>query len=101
MRILRNYTLPPLPSYKCCPLKGDRLLVTTWAIVPLVKHLSVTLAVSPEKCFWKTQEVEFLGYVIGKDGIKMSNEKVEVVLSWKTPSSLTEVQSFLGFANFY
>jgi len=32
-----------LPSYKCCPLKGDRLLVTTWAIVPLVKHPSVTL----------------------------------------------------------
>jgi len=59
------------------------------------------LAVSPEKCVWKTQEVEFLGYIIGKEGIKMSNEKVEAVLSWKTPESLTEVQSFLGFANFY
>jgi len=59
------------------------------------------LAVSPEKCVWKTQEVEFLGYMIGRDGIKMSNEKVEAVLSWKTPESLTEVQSFLGFANFY
>jgi len=59
------------------------------------------LAVALEKCVWKTQEVEFLGYVIGKDGIKMSNEKVEAVLSWKTPSSLMEVQSFLGFANFY
>jgi len=42
MRILRNYTVALLPSYKCCPLKGDRLLVTTWAIVPLVKHPSVT-----------------------------------------------------------
>jgi len=31
MRILRNYKVAPLPSYKCCPLKGDRLLVTTWA----------------------------------------------------------------------
>ena len=59
------------------------------------------LAVSPEKCVWKAQEVEFLGYIIGKNGIKMSNEKVEAVLSWKTPESLTEVQSFLGFANFY
>jgi len=59
------------------------------------------LAVSLEKCVWKAQEVEFLGYMIGRDGIKMSNEKVEAVLSWKTPNSLTEVQSFLGFANFY
>jgi len=31
----------------------------------------------------------------------MLEEKVEAVLGWKTPNSLTEVQSFLGFANFY
>jgi len=59
------------------------------------------LVVSLEKCVWKAQEVEFLGYVIGRDGIKMAREKVEAVLEWKTPDSLTEVQSFLGFANFY
>ena len=59
------------------------------------------LAVSLEKCLWKTQDVEFLGYVIGRSGIKISEGKVEGVLGWKTPSSLTEVQSFLGFANFY
>jgi len=59
------------------------------------------LAVSPEKCVWKAQEVQFLGYVIGRDGIKMAKEKVEAVLECKQPKSLTEVQSFLGFANFY
>jgi len=31
----------------------------------------------------------------------MSQEKVKAVLEWKTPRNLTEVQSFLGFANFY
>jgi len=31
----------------------------------------------------------------------MAKRKVEAVLEWKTPASLTEVQSFLGFANFY
>jgi len=59
------------------------------------------LAVSPEKCIWKAQEVEFLGYVIGRNGIAMSQEKVEAVLSWEEPKSLSETQSFLGFANFY
>jgi len=59
------------------------------------------LAVSPEKCVWKAQEVEFLGYVIGRNGIKMAGEKVQAVLEWKTLESLTGVQSFLGFANFY
>jgi len=59
------------------------------------------LAVSPEKCVWKTQEVEFLGYVIGRNGIAMSHEKVEAVLSWTEPKSLNKTQSFLGFTNFY
>jgi len=31
----------------------------------------------------------------------MAKNKVESVLDWKPPKSLTEVQSFLGFANFY
>jgi len=59
------------------------------------------LVVSPEKCIWKTQEVEFLGYVIGRNGIAMSREKVEAVLNWEEPRSVSEIQSFLGFANFY
>ena len=59
------------------------------------------LAVSPEKCVWKTQEVEFLGYIIGREGINMSKGKVEAVLFWEAPKSLKEVQLFLGFANFY
>jgi len=59
------------------------------------------LAVSPEKCVWKALEVEFLGYIIGRNGIRMSEENVEAILSWKMLESLTETQSFLGFANFY
>jgi len=59
------------------------------------------LAISPEKCVWKTAEVKFLDYVIGRNGIRMDQAKVEAVLSWQQPISLTEMQSFLGFANFY
>jgi len=43
------------------------------------------LANSPEKCVWNTQEVEFLGYVIGRNGIAMSRGKVEAVLNWEEP----------------
>jgi len=59
------------------------------------------LAVAADKCVWRAKEVEFLGYILSRDGIKMAQDKVEAVLSWKTPRSLTEVQLFLGFANFY
>jgi hypothetical protein len=59
------------------------------------------LVVDPAKCIWRCTEVELLGYIISQDGIKMSQEKVKTVLNWKYPTSLNEVQSFWGFANFY
>jgi len=59
------------------------------------------LAVLLEKCIWKIQEVEFLGYIIGKNRISIATDKVEAVLTRKSPESVTEVQSFLKFANFY
>lgn len=45
--------------------------------------------------------MEFLGYIIGQNRISIAPEKVEVVLSWETPKSLTDTQSFLRFTNFY
>jgi len=70
-------------------------------LVEEVKRLQNNgLAVSRGKCIWKTHEVEFLGYVIGRNGIAMPQEKVQAVLSWEAPKSLNEVQYFLGFANF-
>jgi len=55
------------------------------------------LAISPEKCVWKATEVEFLGYIIGRNGIRMSDDKVQAVLDCKTLRSLTEVQILPGF----
>ena len=31
----------------------------------------------------------------------MENNKVKAVKKWKTPTKIKEVESFLGFANFY
>ena len=46
-------------------------------------------------------KVEFLGYIVGKNGVTMSKKKVESLLSWKAPRSVKDVQIFIGFANFY
>jgi len=59
------------------------------------------LYVKPEKCKWKVKEVEFLGVVIGLEGIKMEKEKVKGVLEWPTPKCVKDVQKFLGLANYY
>jgi len=59
------------------------------------------LFVKPEKCWWKVKEVEFLGMVIGPQGVEMQKEKVDGVLCWLVPKNIKEVQKFLGLANYY
>ena len=43
----------------------------------------------------------FVGYLVPKTGIGMDPAKVSAILEWPTPKCVKEVQSFLGFANFY
>ena len=43
----------------------------------------------------------FLGFVISPDGLRMDNAKIQVIRDWPVPRKVKDVQSFLGFANFY
>ena len=54
-----------------------------------------------EKCEFDRTSIEFLGYIISPTGITMDMKKVSVIRAWATPRRLKDVQSFLGFANFY
>jgi len=71
-------------------------------VAEVIKRLEKNdLYVKPEKCKWKVREVDFLGVVIGLEGIKMEKEKVKGVLEWLTPKCIKDVQKFLGLANYY
>jgi RNase H-like domain found in reverse transcriptase len=59
------------------------------------------LYTNPAKCEWDKSKVEYLDYIIGADGIKMNPKKLDTILSWPEPTSIKELQSFLGFSNFY
>ncbi|KAI2647808.1 Transposon Tf2-9 polyprotein [Labeo rohita] len=54
-----------------------------------------------EKCAFHQDKISFLGYIISSERVAMDEEKVEAVLNWPRPSTLRELQRFLGFANFY
>ena len=55
----------------------------------------------PEKCKFHVQEVDYLGLVITPGGLKMQEEKVPTIRDWEDAENVKDVQSFLGFANFY
>ena len=59
------------------------------------------LRVKLSKCEFSVQSTEFLGYLISPGEIRMDPKKVEGVVGWPTPKTVTEVQSFLGTANYY
>jgi hypothetical protein len=46
-------------------------------------------------------KVAFLGHVLSGDGISIDPTKVQEVLDWKAPTTVTEVRSFLGLASYY
>ncbi|KAK3537590.1 hypothetical protein QTP70_016616 [Hemibagrus guttatus] len=54
-----------------------------------------------EKCEFHRSTVTFLGYVISRHGVEMDVVKVQAVTEWPAPTSVRELQRFLGFANFY
>ncbi|KAL1952377.1 hypothetical protein VTO73DRAFT_1526 [Trametes versicolor] len=54
-----------------------------------------------KKCVFDQSEVEYVGYIINRDGICIDPKKLNTVIDWPTPGSLKEVQSFPGFTNFY
>jgi len=59
------------------------------------------LAVSSKKSVFHVDRVEFLGYMVGKAVVTMSEKKVESILNWRAPRSVKDVQIFISFANFY
>ena len=64
-------------------------------VAEVIKRLEENdLYIKPEKCKWKVREVEFLGVVIGPEGIKMGKEKVKGVLEWPMPKGVKDIQKF-------
>jgi hypothetical protein len=46
-------------------------------------------------------KVQYLGYIVDEYGVHVDPSKIQVICDWPAPTTLTELQSFLGLANFY
>ena len=72
--------------------------VTRRVLALLKKH---KLFLKPNKCEFEKTRVEYLGVIMSHNSVEMDPAKIAGVAEWLTPTTKKEVQSFLGFTNFY
>jgi hypothetical protein len=53
------------------------------------------------KCELFKHEIEFLGHHVGRDGLRVMQDKIRGVQSWPTPRNASELRSFLGLSGYY
>ena len=59
------------------------------------------LFLKPEKCIWEQPRVDYLGLILEEGIMHIDPAKIAGIATWPTPTSVKQVQSFLGFCNFY
>jgi hypothetical protein len=59
------------------------------------------LQLHPRKCVFAQPKVQYLGYVLSKDGVSPSADKVKAVKDYTTPKNAKDVRAFLCLCFFY
>ncbi len=53
------------------------------------------------KCLFSVTCILFLGFILTDKGVEIEEDRISAISNWPEPESVREVQSFLGFVNFY
>jgi hypothetical protein len=77
----------------------DEHLINLEQIFNLLTEANLKLGLS--KCKFMCESVHYLGHVISANGILPDPDKVELLRNFKSPTTITEIQSFLGLASYY
>src|SRR5258708_22486319 len=68
----------------------------------VLRHLQeARLYTNPKKYNFHTDTIEYLGFILTSTGLHMDLVKVATIQNWLEPWNVHDMQSFLGFANFY
>ena len=67
----------------------------------LERFIAYGIKLKPKKCELFRPEVEYLGRIIGREGIRIKPDSIETMNKWETPRSTKDVERFCGFANYH
>ena len=87
----------------------DDIIVYSSSVEEHLNHLTEVFArlrkfglkMKHSKCKFMKREIQYLGFVVGKDGIKVDTEKVKVIREMKSPRDVRGVRAFIGCVSYY
>jgi hypothetical protein len=105
---LMDVTLAGL-NFEICLVYLDDIMVFSQNIeshlerlAALLERLSrANLKLKPSKCHFLRRSVQFLGYMLSKEGVQTDPKKIEAVVTWPVPKKLKDVRSFVGLCGYY
>ena len=87
----------------------DGILIYSKTLEEHTNHLRIVLThlrdhklyAKFSKCEFWLHTITFLGHVLSAKGVAVDPSKVKDILDWKPPTTVHQVQSFLGMAGYY
>jgi RNase H-like domain found in reverse transcriptase/Reverse transcriptase (RNA-dependent DNA polymerase) len=87
----------------------DDILIFSRTAEDHLRHVELILArfrqhqlfAKLSKCEFNRDSFPFLGHVVGQGGVEMQQSKFQSLADWTRLTTVTEVQSFLGLANYH
>ena len=59
------------------------------------------LKINAAKSSFCAHEIEYLGYILTREGIKPQPKKVQMILALNLPNNIKELRHFLGMVQYY
>ncbi|GFV91005.1 hypothetical protein TNCV_1248911 [Trichonephila clavipes] len=87
----------------------DDILVASSSPEEHLQHLQILftrlqqygLSLKPSKCIFGVTTIKFLGFKVSESGIEPLSDRVDCILNFPQPTTLTQLRRFLGLFNFY
>ena len=95
--------------YKNAFIYIDDALITSVTLDDHLEHLEEMferlkknhLKIKLKKCHFFQDEIEYLGHLFGKDGVKPMDKNLDSLANFSTPQDTKGVRSFLGISGYY
>ena len=110
-RLMQQVVTPlnSMSSHDFVSVYLDDIIVFSRSLEDHLKHLQIViqrltdvgLKLKPAKCRFIQRELEYLGHIVSRDGLKTNSRLVHAVSSFPVPQSLHEVRRFLGLSSYY